>query len=232
MRVHDTMDKILLIDDDATVQRMLRKAFESSGFEVTCVADGAIAMAIFAAEAPRAVVMEPRVPGRSGPDLCRDLRSKSARIPILVLSAETSELDKVLFLELGADDYITKPFSSRELLARVRAAIRRSNQHASPTSAFAFGEIEINTMSMEVFRQGAAVRVTPQEFKMLRFFLHNEGRVIPESELLHEVWNDRNYPASRTIATHILRLRQKLELNPSKPAHFRTVHGAGYRFVR
>ena len=226
------MDKTLVIDDDSAVQRLLRKAFEDSGFQVSCAADGATAMAIFSAEVPRAVVLEPRIPGRMGPDLCRELRSKSARVPILVLSAETSEVDKVLCLELGADDYITKPFSSRELLARVRAAIRRSNQSASVTNAFSFGEVEINTLSMEVFRQGVAIRVTPQEFKMLTFFLNNEGRVIPESELLHDVWNDRAYPASRTIATHILRLRQKLELDPSKPAHFRTVHGAGYRFVR
>jgi DNA-binding response OmpR family regulator len=226
------MDKILVIDDDSTVHRQLRKAFESSGFEVTCATDEATAMAFFDAEVPRAVVMEACIAGQTGPDLCRELRNKSSRVPILVLSAETSEVDKVLLLELGADDYITKPFSSREVLARVRAAIRRSNQNAPPRSAFSFGEVEVHTLSMEVFRQGVAIRVTPQEFKMLSFFLNNEGRVIPESELLQEVWNNRTPPASRTIATHMLRLRQKLEQDPSNPAHFRTVHGVGYRFVR
>jgi DNA-binding response OmpR family regulator len=226
------MDKILVIDDDSTVHRQLRKAFENSGFEVNCATDEATAMALFDAEVPRAVVMEACIAGQTGPDLCRELRNKSSRVPILVLSAETSEVDKVLLLELGADDYITKPFSSREVLARVRAAIRRSNQNAAPRSAFSFGEVEVHTLSMEVFRQGIAIRVTPQEFKMLSFFLNNEGRVIPESELLQEVWNNRTPPASRTIATHMLRLRQKLEQDPSNPAHFRTVHGVGYRFVR
>jgi DNA-binding response OmpR family regulator len=226
------MDKILLIDDDVVVQRLLRQTFAPSGFNVTAATDAASALQTFCAEAPSVVILEPRIPGKTGADLCREIRNRSASVPILVLSKAKDEVDKVLMLELGADDYVTKPFSPRELLARVRAAIRRLNRDVSNPNTFNFGDVDVNFLSMEVSRRGVSVQLTPQEFKMLRFFISNQDRVIPDSELLHEVWNSRIYPATRTIATHILRLRQKLEKDPGRPVHFRTVHGAGYKFSR
>jgi len=141
-------------------------------------------------------------------------------------------LDKVLLLELGADDYVTKPFSPRELLARVRAAFRRLNQASDKIEAFGFDDVEVNFSRMELHRAGQLVPLTPQEFKMLRFFLNNPERVITRTELLNEVWGYNNYPTTRTVDTHILRLRQKLERDPTDPVHFRTVHGTGYKFVR
>lgn len=227
------MDTILVIDDDAAVQEVLRRTFITSGFQVASAADRATAMSVFDSEAPCAVILEPRIPGAAGQDLCREIRRRSASVPILVLSAANAEVDKVLLLELGADDYVTKPFSPRELLARVRSAVRRLNQEeVTNANTFSFGDVEVNFLSMEVTRQGLAVQLTPQEFKMLRFLVEHQGRVISSNELLQAAWEKPIGPGSRTIATHILRLRQKLEKNPASPVHFRTVHGAGYKFLK
>ncbi|HSY13505.1 MAG TPA: response regulator transcription factor [Verrucomicrobiae bacterium] len=227
------MDKILVIDNDSAVQKILRRTLVSSGFQVAIAADGRTALALFNAEMPRVVILEPHIPGFAGEDFCREIRRRSLSVPILVLSAAKAEIDKVVLLELGADDYVTKPFSPRELLARVRAAVRRLKQDASNSGEnHSFGNVQVNFSSMEVLRAGVGVQLTPQEFKMLRFFLDNAGRVISDDELLQQVWDNRAHPGSRTIATHVLRLRQKLEENPAKPTYIRTVHGAGYKFLK
>ena len=226
------LERILVIEDDPAVQRALRRTFESAGFEVTVAADGATAMDVFRATMPRVVILDLRLPGKSGQDLCREIKREVASVPILVLSAAGDVVDKVLLLELGADDYVTKPFSPRELLARVRAALRRLQQASGKAELFSFDDVEVNFTRMELHRDGQLVALTPQEFKMLRFFLNNQDRVISRAELLNEVWGYNNYPTTRTIDTHILRLRQKLEKDPTDPVHFRTVHGTGYKFVR
>ena len=225
------MDKILVIDSDTTVQSVLRRTFVDSGFHVTAAADGPTALHVFCTEVPRIVILEPRIPGGAGQDLCREIRTKSSTVPILVLSTADDEIDKILLLELGADDYVTKPFNPRELLARVRAAVRRLNQASAADNIFRFSDVEVNFLSREVFRNGSSVQLTPQEFKLLSFFVSNQGRVISGTELLREVWVNRSYPGHRTLANHILRLRQKLERHPGEPIHFRTVHGAGYKFI-
>ncbi len=226
------MEKILVIEDDEAVQRALRRTFESAGFDVSVASDGGSAMEIFRETTPRIVILDLRLPGKSGQDLCREIKHESSNVPILVLSAASDVLDKVLLLELGADDYVTKPFSPRELLARVRAAVRRLNQAPDKTEVFGFDDVEVNFSRMELHRAGQAIPLTPQEFKMLRFFLNNPERVISRTELLNEVWGYNNYPTTRTVDTHILRLRQKLERDPTDPVHFRTVHGTGYKFVK
>lgn len=227
------MDKILIIDNDSAVQSILRRTFVRSGFQVTVAGDGETALSLFHTEMPQVVIFEPRIPGLAGEDFCREIRRRSTSVPIFVLSATKTEVDKVVLLELGADDYVTKPFSPRELLARVRASLRRTNQDTTSSDvAHAFGDVQVNFRSMEVLRQGIPVQLTPQEFKMLRFFVSNVGRVISDDVLLQEVWANRARPGSRTIATHILRLRQKLEADPTRPVHIRTVHGAGYKFVK
>ncbi len=187
---------------------------------------------VFRSTMPRIVILDLRLPGKSGQDLCREIKQECSNVPILVLSAASDVLDKVLLLELGADDYVTKPFSPRELLARVRAAFRRLNQSSDKIEVFGFDDVEVNFSRMELHRAGQLVPLTPQEFKMLRFFLNNPERVISRTELLNEVWGYNNYPTTRTVDTHILRLRQKLEKDPTDPVHFRTVHGTGYKFVR
>lgn len=226
------MEKILVIEDDAAVQRALRRTFETAGFEVAIASDGMMAMETFRASLPRVVILDLRLPGKTGQDICREIKHEHSQVPILVLSAASDVLDKVLLLELGADDYITKPFSPRELLARVRAALRRLNQSSDKVELFSFDDVDVNFSRMELHRSGQLVPLTPQEFKMLRFFLNNQERVISRTELLNEVWGYHNYPTTRTVDTHILRLRQKLEKDPADPVHFRTVHGTGYKFVR
>ena len=226
------MEKILVIEDDPAVQRALRRTFESAGFDVSIASDGAMAMETFRTSTPRLVILDLRLPGKSGQDICREIKQEASNVPILVLSAASDVLDKVLLLELGADDYVTKPFSPRELLARVRAAVRRLNQSSDKIESFSFDDVEVNFSKMELHRAGQLIALTPQEFKMLRFFLNNQERVISRTELLNEVWGYNNYPTTRTVDTHILRLRQKLEKDPTDPAHFRTVHGTGYKFVR
>jgi DNA-binding response OmpR family regulator len=225
------MDRILVIEDDLSVQRMLRRTFEPAGFEVAIAGDGAVALERFRAAIPQVVILDLLLPGKSGRDVCRDIRQDSLSVPILVLSAVTDEIDKVLLLELGADDYVTKPFSPRELLARVKAAVRRRSQ-TSRCEVISFDGVEANFSQMALYRNGKRVPATPLEFKVLSFFAKNEGRVLSRTELLNEVWGYHNYPTTRTVDAHILNLRKKLEKNPAEPAHFQTVHSVGYRFVR
>ena len=178
---------------------------------------------------PTAGVLDLCLPVRHGKEVCRDLKSKYkySSLPVIILSAVTDVSDKVLLLELGADDYITKPFSPRELLARVEAAIRRS---VRPTAKgiFAFGDRVVNFTAMTVIRRGLMVQLTPQEFKLLKFLLENQDRVVTRDELLNEVWGYESYPSTRTVDNHVLRLRHKLEKDPTEPLHFRTVHSVGY----
>jgi DNA-binding response OmpR family regulator len=152
-------------------------------------------------------------------------------LPIVILSATSDVSDKVLLLELGADDYVTKPFSPRELLARVRAALRHTSRTVT-VNLIRFDHVSVDIKKMEVLRDGELVILTAQEFKALQFFLQNPDRVIGRDELLNEVWGYQNYPSTRTVDNHILKLRQKLERDPANPVHFRTVHGMGYKFVR
>jgi DNA-binding response OmpR family regulator len=226
------VEKVLAIEDDPAVQRALRRTFELAGFDITIAPDGTSAMDVFRSTSPRVVILDLRLPGRSGQDICREIKKQAPAVPILVLSAAGDVVDKVLLLELGADDYITKPFSPRELVARVRAAFRRINQSPEKRELYSFDDVEVNFTKMELSKGGKPVPMTPQEFKMLRFFLNNEERVVSRAELLNEVWGYNSYPTTRTVDTHILRLRQKLERDPGEPVHFRTVHGTGYKFVR
>jgi DNA-binding response OmpR family regulator len=223
-------ERILVVEDDRAVQKALQRLFEAEGYAVQISSDGTSALQDFRATAPSAVVLDLRLPGISGRDLCHEFKQHSPVVPIIVLSATSDVSDKVLLLELGADDYVTKPFSPRELLARVRAALRRT---ARPpvTAKSTFGQVSIDFTKMEILREGQIIALTAQEFKTLKFLVHNAERVITRDELLNEVWGYHNYPSTRTVDNHILKLRQKLEKDPANPVHFRTVHGVGYKFV-
>ena len=223
-------ERILVVEDDHAVQKALKRLFEADGYNVQIAPDGTTAVELFRAGQPAAVVLDLRLPGISGQEVCREFKQRSAATPIIVLSATSDVSDKVLLLELGADDYVTKPFSPRELLARVRAALRRTSR-PSTTEKFAFDDIFIDFTKMEVIREGRTIALTAQEFKTLKFLVHNAERVITRDELLNEVWGYHNYPSTRTVDNHILKLRQKLEKDPANPVHFRTVHGVGYKFV-
>jgi DNA-binding response OmpR family regulator len=224
------MERILVVEDDRAVQKALKRLFEAEGFEVQISGDGKSALEAYRAATPAAVVLDLRLPAMSGRDVCRALKEQSPALPVIVLSAASDVADKVLLLELGADDYVTKPFSPRELLARVRAALRRTARTGA-SDVIAFGTISADFIKMEVIRNGEPVQLTAQEFKTLKFMAQNAERVISRDELLNEVWGYQNYPSTRTVDNHILKLRQKLENDPGNPVHFRTVHGMGYKFV-
>jgi DNA-binding response OmpR family regulator len=224
------LGRILVIEDDPAVQKALRRLFEAEGYLVETHGDGISGLESFQKTVPTAVILDLRLPKMSGRDVCRQIKTLSPNLPILVLSAASDVADKVLLLELGADDYVTKPFSPRELLARVRTALRH-NAPAAKRSLLSFDNVTVDVARMEVKRDGTVITLTAQEFKTLQFLLQNAERVISRDELLNEVWGYQNYPSTRTVDNHILRLRQKLERDPANPVHFRTVHGVGYKFV-
>jgi two-component system alkaline phosphatase synthesis response regulator PhoP len=226
------VERILVIDDDLAVQRVLRRTLQNAGFQTAVVGDGTSAMQMFRTTPPGAVILDLRLPGKSGYDVCREIRASSS-VPIVVLSATDDEFNKVLLLELGADDYVTKPFSPRELLARVRAALRRARENSAQDDVYQFGEIEVDFRKMELLRNGITVPFSRLEFKLLRFFLDNQQRVVSQAELLTQVWGYREHTgfSSGSVRTQILGLRKKIEKDPGNPVHFRTVHRTGYKFV-
>jgi two-component system, OmpR family, alkaline phosphatase synthesis response regulator PhoP len=224
-------NRILVVEDDPSVQKILKRLFEAEGFVVEGHLDGQAGLDSFHAEAPSAAILDLHLPKLSGQHLCKEMKAEAPTIPIIILTASSDLNDKVVLLEMGVDDYITKPFSPRELLARVRMVLRHSNPPARE-SEVAFDGIVVNFEKMEVTRNGASIALTDREFKTLRFFFQNPNRSITRAELLNRVWgNENGDTAGRAIDNHIMKLRQKLEEDPSRPIHFRTVHGVGYKFA-
>jgi len=237
-----TMHTVLVVEDNRAMQRTLQRLFESDSLQVQIAPDGVSGLDSFRKEPPSVVVLDVKLPGMSGKELCREFKALATSVPIVVVSANSQVEDKVLLLELGADDYVTKPFSPKELLARVRRAMRRAGSNAQPTShvsskpihheVLTFGDAWIDFTSMEATRAGKPVILTSQEFKLLKYLAASAGKVVSREELLNDVWGYQNYPSTRTVDNHILRLRQKLETNPAEPRFLLTMHGAGYKFVK
>jgi two-component system, OmpR family, alkaline phosphatase synthesis response regulator PhoP len=223
-------ERILVIEDDHRVQTALKRLFEPEGYSVEIAPDGTTGLRAAMGQVPVAVVLDLRLPQMSGRDVCREIKRSAPNLPVIILSAMSDVIDKVTLLEMGADDYVTKPFSPRELLARVRAAIRRSSR-VMPSEQFSFGEIAVDFTRMHLTRAGQPVILTAQEFKVLKFLTENPERVITREELLNAAWGYENYPSTRTVDNHMLKLRQKIEKDPAEPVHIRTVHGMGYKFV-
>jgi DNA-binding response OmpR family regulator len=171
------------------------------------------------------------MPRMSGLDVCKQLKAKRPSVPIIMLTARGQEVDKVVGLELGADDYVTKPFSIRELLARVKAVMRRAGVTTKPSEKFAFGDVEVNFKSCQVSKKGQSVDFSSKEFDLLKFFLHHPGETLSRDRLLEEVWGYDHFPTTRTVDAHVVRLRQKVEPRPEEPRFILTVHGTGYKFV-
>ena len=221
---------ILIVEDDPRMQKVLRKVFTDECYSVVLAGDGQAGLDEFRRERPLAVVLDLVLPHISGRELCQTMKNLSGETPVIILSAITEVVDKVLLLELGADDYVTKPFSPRELTARVQAAIRRRRK---PTLAavYRFGECEVDFQKMSLRRAGSPVLLTAHEFKLLKFFTENAEVVLNRELLLNEVWGYNMYPTTRTVDNQILKLRQKLETDPANPKHLLTIYGAGYKFI-
>jgi len=220
---------VLIVEDDVRMQKVLRRLFASEGFVVESALDGVEGLNRFHAVSPSLAILDLMLPQMPGRDLCRRIKKSSPKTPVIILSAITEVGDKVMLLESGADDYVTKPFSPRELLARAKVALRRNEQH-SPDEPARFGDCLVDFASMVAQRESQPVNLTAHEFKLLRFFVENVDRVISRAELLTDVWGYNHFPTTRSVDNQILKLRQKLEPDPANPRHFLTVHGAGYKF--
>jgi two-component system alkaline phosphatase synthesis response regulator PhoP len=224
------MPRILMIDDEPEMVRGLEDNLRFEGYQTLSATNGADGLDLALREGPDLVLLDIMMPRLSGWDVLRGLRAKQRDIPVIMLTARGEEVDRVLGLELGADDYVTKPFSLRELLARVRAVLRRPGPRQR-METFAFGDVRLHVRARQVFRAGREVRLTRKEFELLHYLVEHPGEVITRDRLLDEVWGYEQFPTTRTVDTHVLRLRQKLERDPERPVHLLTVHGQGYRFA-
>lgn len=223
------MQKILIIDNDECARDAIGVVLEREGYIPLHAADGKSGYEKALALRPNLLLLDLLLPTMSGLDLCRQLRKASVQTPIIVLSELDGELDKVLLLEIGADDYMVKPFGSRELVARIRAVLRRSEGVAQRVLRFSDAEVDLDRRS--VICRGAEVKLTPTEYDLLAFFVQNMDRVLTRGVILNSVWKHKFYSNTRTVDAHVMRLRSKMERKPSAPVHFLTVHGVGYRFL-
>jgi two-component system, OmpR family, alkaline phosphatase synthesis response regulator PhoP len=226
------MERILVVEDDGALRKILRRLFSSEGYEVDVVPDAVAGLEMLRQRFPSAVIVDVQALGSSGCDFCKKIANLIPAVPLVILSASSKVADKVLLLEMGADDYVTIPFSPRELIARLRALLRRASRFGpEDADVYVFADVMVDFSKTEITRGGEKITVTPKEFKTLEFLAKNAHRVISRDELLNEVWGYQNYPCTRTVDNHILRLRQKLESDPARPSHFLTVHCLGYKFV-
>ncbi len=225
------MTKILIVEDEPNMVAGLRDNFEYEGYQVITAGDGAEGLNRAIEDSPDLVVLDVMMPKLSGLDVCKQLKSKRPSMPIIMLTARGQEVDKVVGLELGADDYVTKPFSIRELIARVKAVLRRAHALPKDQDTYKFGDVEVNLRSYQVARRGRSVDFSAKEFELLKYFLSHPGETLSRDRLLENVWGYEHYPTTRTVDAHIVRLRQKLEPNPEEPRFILTVHGVGYKFV-
>ncbi len=226
-------EKILVVEDDSAILTGLSDLLTGEGFAVEAARDGQAALASYRADRPSLVLLDLMIPQVSGLDVCREIRRADPLTPILMLTAKGQEVDKVVGLEMGADDYIVKPFGVAELVARVRAALRRAAARAAGAkdmSVLAFGDVRIDPRTFTGRKAGRDFEVTAREIELLRFFLRHDGEVVERFTLLDEIWGVRYEGTTRTLDQHIAKLRQKIEDDPAAPRHIQTVYGVGYRF--
>jgi two-component system alkaline phosphatase synthesis response regulator PhoP len=223
--------RILLVEDEPSLVVTLTDRLAAEGYGVAAAADGVSALERARRETFDLVLLDVALPGKSGLDVCRELRQGGAAVPILMLTARGEVSDRVVGLKLGADDYLAKPFEMIELLARIEALLRRGRAEApAGTESIRFGEIRIDFRAAQVFRKDRPVELSALEYKLLKYFVQNRGALLSRDELLDKVWGYDATPATRTVDVHVATLRQKIEANPAHPELIRTVHRLGYRF--
>ena len=224
------MARILIVEDEEEMARGLKDNFEFDGDQVLVAADGEQGLASARSERPDLIILDVMLPKMSGFDVCKKIRAEGIKIPVIMLTARDQEIDKVLGLELGADDYVTKPFSSRELLARVKALLRRARQPGPDMGVCAFGNVEIDFKKYEAKKNGAPIYLTALEFSLLQCLIKHRDEVVHRDAVLNQVWGEHVHVDPRTVDKHVSSLRQKLEDDPEQPRHIVGVRGVGYRF--
>jgi two-component system, OmpR family, alkaline phosphatase synthesis response regulator PhoP len=229
-----TGQKILVVEDEPDISKLVSYNLAQERFKVLTAEDGEQALKVIQREKPNLVVLDLMLPGLSGMEVCKILRDRpeTAKLPILMLTAKAGETDRVVGLEMGADDYLAKPFSPREMVARVRAILRRANNaaHTEAPPAYDRGGLKIDFTTYEVFVRGKTVKLTLKEFELLRFLVHNPNRVLSRDQLLDRVWGGETFVTPRTVDVHIRRLRKAIEKDDSKPKWILTLRGVGYKF--
>ena len=226
------MKKILIIEDDPAISKGIVDALRDENYQTMDIDNGEKGYHLAKNEKYDLIILDLKLPGKNGIDVCRDLRKDGVNTPIIMLTVLKEELDQVLGLELGADDYMTKPFSLRVLLAKIKAILRRKSEIVSDIEEYSFGDVYINFKSQEATKNKNPIEFSNIEYKLLKYFCQRENTVIQRSTLLDEVWGYDNFPNTRTVDNFILTLRKKIEDDPSHPQHFVTVHGAGYKFIK
>ena len=226
------MKKILIIEDEQDLIKGLKLNLSDEGYDVDCAGNGAEGLRKAVEAAPDLIILDIMLPEMDGLEVCRKLRQKNIDIPVIMLTAKGEEIDKVVGLEIGADDYMTKPFSIRELLARIKARLRHTERETkTELKIYSFSEIEIDFIRFKVRRKGKELDLTSLEMDILKYFIVHRGEVVSRNDLLDKIWGYERYPTTRTIDNHILKLRKKIEDDPSHPKHIISVYGGGYRFV-
>ncbi len=225
------MSRILVIEDDVAILRGLKDNLVAESYEVLTAEDGEEGYRLAREEDPDLIILDLMLPTLSGYEICRKLRDEGDSVLILMLTARGEEADRVLGLDLGADDYVTKPFSVRELKARIRALLRRSDAQSAPPDSLSFGDVEVDFPQYDARKGGNPVEMTPKEFGVLRYLATRSGEVVSRYELLEKVWGYGKFPSTRTVDNHLSALRAKLEDDPAEPRYLQTVHRVGYKFV-
>ncbi len=225
------MSKILIVEDEPDMVLGLKDNFEFEGYEVVTATDGQSGLERARSLKPDLIVLDVMLPKMSGLEVCKTLRGEGWEGPILMLTARGQEIDKVVGLELGADDYVTKPFSIRELLARVRAVLRRTESKAKRVARYSFADVELDFEAYKATKGGRALELSPREFELLRYLIERKGDTVTRDQLLEDVWGYESYPSTRTVDTHIAKLRAKIGDSGSEPHWILTIHGMGYKFI-
>ncbi|MHC4308148.1 MAG: response regulator transcription factor [Planctomycetota bacterium] len=224
--------KILIVEDNRGIQMSLKDEFESNGYQVFMAENGGEGLIIAEKEKPDLIILDIMLPVMDGYEVCKKLRMEGNHTPIIMLTVKNKEIDKVLGLELGADDYVTKPFSVRELSARVKTIFRRLEEYSTEIQSFCLGETELDFKKYEATKKGNKIDFTPLEFQVLQLFVKNKGQVITRDEILEEVWGEQNTVISlRTIDSHIANIRKKLEDDPANPKYIINIRGVGYKLA-
>ncbi len=223
--------KVMIVEDDEAMAVALRDGFSSEGYAVEVVSDGVSAVDAVGRAAPDVVILDVMLPKMSGLDVCRTLRRRGDTVPVIMLTARGQEIDKVVGLRAGADDYVTKPFSLMELMARVEAVMRRSYGSGNGAEVAVFGDISVNFVGSEATKGDEPLELTALEFRLLKYFYKHRGAVVTREQLLSDVWGYENVAVTRTVDMHIAKLRKKIEDSPKEPRHIVTVHRQGYKFT-